>query len=88
MTASPHIQNNGVTAFELVIGYTPNISEFIQYKWFDWLWFHDPHDPNKQCLDRWLRSAHSARQGMKFHVLTNKGNVMTRSTILSLSITN
>ena len=35
LTATQHIQNNGVTAFESIMGYTPNISEFIQHKWFD-----------------------------------------------------
>ena len=85
LTATQHIQNNGVTAFESIMGYTPNISEFIQHKWFDWVWFNDPRDPDKQRLGRWLGPAHSAGQGMAFHVLTNTGNVMTRSTVVSLS---
>ena len=87
LTATNHIQNNGVTPFEMVMGYTPNISEFIQHKWFDWVWFNDPDDPDKQRLGRWLGPAHSVGQGMAFYVLTNKGNVMTRSTVVSLSHT-
>ena len=67
------------------MGYTPNISEFIQHKWFDWVWFNDPRDPDIQRLGRWLGPAHSAGQGMAFHVLTSAGNVMTRSTVASLS---
>ena len=50
LTATNHIQNNGVTPFEMVMGYTPNISEFIQHKWFDWIWFNDPMDPDKERL--------------------------------------
>ena len=57
LTATTHIQNLGVTAFEKVLGYTPNISEYIQHKWFDWVWFHDPDDPDKQRLGRWLGPA-------------------------------
>ena len=71
-----------MTAFETVLGYTPNISEYIQHKWFDWVWFNDPDDPDKQRLGRWLGPAHSVGQGMAFHVLTHKGNVMTRSTVV------
>jgi len=85
LTATTHIQNLGVTAFETVLGYTPNISEYIQHKWFDWVWFNDPDDPDKQRLGRWLGPAHSVGQGMAFHVLTHNGNVMTRSTVVSLS---
>ena len=32
ITATAHIQNLGVTAFEIVLGYTPNIAEHIQHK--------------------------------------------------------
>jgi len=85
LTATSHIQNLSVTVFETVLGYTPNIAKYIQHKWFDWVCFHDPDDPDKQRLGRWFGLAHSAGQGMAFHVLTNNGNVMTRITVVSLS---
>ena len=74
-----------MTAFETVLGYTTNIDEYIQHKCFDWVWFHDPDDPDKQRLGRWFGLAHSAGQGMAFHVLNDNENVMTRSTAVSLS---
>ena len=36
-TASTHMMNEGATAFEKVMGYTPNISEYIQHSWYDWV---------------------------------------------------
>ena len=84
LTASTHIMNEGATAFEKVMGYTPNISEYIQHDWYDWVWFNDPRDPDIQRLGRWLGPAHSANQGMAYHVLTNAGQVVTRSTVISL----
>ena len=36
VTATRHIYLDDVTPFEKVHGYTPNIAEFLSFKWFDW----------------------------------------------------
>ena len=51
--------NEGATAFEKVMGYIPNISEYIQHNWYDWVWFKNPRDPNIQRLSRWLGLANT-----------------------------
>ena len=35
LTASTHIMNDGATVYEKIMGYTPNISEYVQHKWYD-----------------------------------------------------
>ena len=75
----------GVATFEKVHGYSPNISEFLIFKWYDWVWYHDPDLPNKSAIGRWLGPAHDVTQGMAYHVLTSKGTVITRSTVHKLS---
>ena len=52
LTAISHIQNLGVITFEIVLGYTPNIAKYIQHKWFDLVYYHDPYNPDKQHLGR------------------------------------
>ena len=52
------------------MGYTPNISEYIQHSWYDWVWFNDPRDPAIQRLGRWLGLALTANQDMAYHILT------------------
>jgi hypothetical protein len=64
LTASPNIYLNGKTPFEPVHGYMPDISEYVTFKWYDWVWFHEPSNPEKQELGRWLGPAHNAGQGL------------------------
>ena len=81
LTASNDIQLDGRTPYEKVHGYTPNISEFIQNKWYDWIIFHEPDDPMKWNVGRWLGPGHSSGQGMAYNVLKSNGRVVVRSTI-------
>lgn len=87
LTASEHPYLEGVTPFEKVHGYSPNISEFIVFQWYEWVWYHDPDLPNRSGLGRWLGPAHDVSQGMAYHILTSKGTVLTRSTVHRLSDT-
>ena len=82
LTATNSPMLDGVTGFEKVMGYTPDISEYINFSWFDWVWYHDPTDPvDKFSIGRWCGAAHNSDQGMAYHVLTEKGQVVTRSTV-------
>ena len=81
VTAMQHITLDDVTPFEKVHGYTPNIAELLTHKWFDWVWYHDPNDPDKSRLGRWLGPAYNCGQGLAYYVLTDKGRVVTRSTV-------
>ena len=85
LTATDHIYLDGVTPYEKVHGYSPNISEFLTHKWYDWIWYHDPASPIRSELGRWLGPAHDATQGMAYHVLTQTGEVLTRSTVHKLN---
>ena len=77
---------DGRTPFEKVFGYTPDISEFMDLSWFEWVWYHDPSDDVKIKLGRWIGPAHSVGQGMESYILTDKSTVVTRSSISKLSI--
>ena len=67
--------------FEKLYGYTPNISEYLKHKWFDWVYFNNRINSGIQRLGRWLGPDHSVGQGMVFHVLSDIGKVVTRSTV-------
>ena len=85
LTASGHFLLEGVTPYEKVHGYSPNISELCMFKWYDWIWFHEPTDPMKMQLGRWLGPAYDIGQGMAHYVLASTGKVRTRSTVSALS---
>ena len=80
LTATDHFLLDGVTPFEKVHGYTPDISEYITYQW---VWYYCPHpsDNDKVQLGRWLGPAHDCGQGLAYHILSSSGYVLTRSTV-------
>ena len=82
LTATSHPALDGRTPFELVHGYTPNISEYTLFEWFQWIKYHDSMDPGVWKVGRWLGPATHIGQGMAFNVLTEKGEVKVRSTVL------
>ena len=85
LTTVNHISLDGVTPFEKVHGYSPNIAEFLVFKWYEWVWYYDPSSPDKQRLGRWLGPAHNCGQGLAYHVLSDKGKAVTRSTVTKIS---
>ena len=84
ITASDILLLDGLTPQGKLLGYTPNISEFLCFAWYDWIWFHEPSNPDKILIGRWLGPAHSSGQGLAHHVLTAAGKVVTRSTITNI----
>ena len=85
LTASDHMLLDGVTPFEKVFGYTPDIAEFLLFDWFQWIWYHDPSDPDEVNIGRWIGPSTNSGQALASHVLTATGRVITRSTVSSIS---
>ena len=83
LTATDHFLLDGVTPFEKVHGYTPDILEYIIFSWYQWVWYYVPHSSNndKVQLGRWLGPAHDCGQGLAYHILSPTGHVLTRSTV-------
>ena len=51
-TASGQLILDGSTPYEKVHGYTPDISELTSFHWYEWVWYHEPDDPDKFQLGR------------------------------------
>ena len=73
-----------VTPFQKVHGYTPNITEYTTFKWYDWVEYHDPKDSDKSRIGRWLGPAHNIGQGLCSHILSSDGKVVSRSTVIPI----
>jgi hypothetical protein len=52
LTASDLYQLNGRTPYEIVTGNTPDISEYLQYRWYDPVWYYNQIEqfPNDRRL--------------------------------------
>ena len=74
------------TPEEVVTGRTPDISEFAHFDWGQWVWYRDVSsfpEPNV-FLGRWLGVAHDVGQAMTYWILTAKGTVIARSSVIAL----
>ena len=73
---------------EVVESNTPDISEYAQFDWYQYVWYHDPavqfpEDPKK--LGRWIGVAHDVGSPMTFWILPASCRVLARSTVFPLS---
>ena len=44
LTVTNQFLLKNITPFEHIKGYTPDISEFVTFKWYDWCWYYDELD--------------------------------------------
>ena len=84
MTATSMYDLNGRTPFETVLGFTPDISELVEFNWYQWVWYHDPVNPHKDQLGRWLGPAHNVGQGLAYYILNSNAEVVVRSTVSAI----
>ena len=80
LTATRHFMLDERTPFEKVYGHTPNITEYIQYRWYEWIWFYDIIELNKKSLGRWLGPSLHVGELHTSYILAESVKVITRST--------
>jgi hypothetical protein len=88
LTAHDHFTLHGRTPHELVTGYTPDISEYLDYAWYDDVWYYDAMEnfPNeRRKLAKWLGVAHRVGQALCYYILPSSGIPIVRSTIQNLT---
>jgi Reverse transcriptase (RNA-dependent DNA polymerase) len=72
----------GRTGYELIVGRTPDISEWLDFSFYDWVWYwYQPGDDDNPRLGRWLSVAENIGGGMTYWILGENGNVNARSTV-------
>ena len=79
--ASPNLHLQGSTPYEKIHGRMPNITEYIQYQWFEWVWYSDVESSDDEDLGRWLGPALHAGRGHTSYILKRNGEVITRSSL-------
>jgi len=74
-----------VTPFELVHGYTPDISEFSSYEWYEVVWYQLPTEFQSQKLGCWVGVSKNIGSGHVYHIITHTGTVISTSSITHLT---
>ena len=74
------------TSTERVTGETPDISEDVDFQFYDTVWFWDhPHDPDNPYLGKWLGPSHRVGGPMCYYILKENGQVVSRTTVQNLT---
>ena len=84
LTAADIYRLGGRTPYECVFGYTPDISEYIEFELYEPVWFYDkehPYPDQPKMLGRWLGVAHKVGQAMCYYILKDNGEIVVRSTV-------
>ena len=72
---------DGGVPLQAVTGETVEISEYLDFGFYDRIWYRDNAGLGPQQLGRWLGVAKHQGAQMCFYVLTPKGTVVSRSTV-------
>jgi hypothetical protein len=76
------------TGYEHVTGETPDVSEWLDFSFYDPVWYWDmPSDePKGSNIGRWLGVAHRVGSDMCYWVLKDNGTVVSRTTVQHITI--
>ena len=72
----------GRTPHEAVVHETPDISEYLNFNFYDPIWYLDrPSSPDNVKIGRWLGVAHRIGSSLCYWILTATGKVIARTTV-------
>jgi hypothetical protein len=81
------LQRSGL---ELISGQTPDISEWLDFYFYDRVWYWDQKkmdmSDEQARIGRWLGIAHRIASDMTYWILTETGNVIARSTVQHITV--
>ena len=72
---------NNRCPLEKITGETIDISEYLDFGFYDWVWFRENAGLGETKLGRWLGVSHRVGTLMSFWVLTSNGKVLSRTTV-------
>ena len=74
--------DNKLTAYERIAGETPDISEWMDYGFYDWVYFWDvPGDSENPKIGKWVGVSHRIGNALCYYILKDNGQVISRSTV-------
>ena len=70
---------------EIITGDTPDISEHLDFSFYDWVKYHQNAGLGEPLTGRWLGVSHKVGQLMSYWILTSKGRVISCTTVQRLT---
>jgi hypothetical protein len=83
LTVHSNFAAQGCTPYELVTERTLDISEYVEFEWYEVLWYYDQDDfpTDRRRLGRWLGVAHRVGQACCYYILPFSGEPIVHSTV-------
>jgi hypothetical protein len=81
LTANSSFSLDGRTPMEEVTGETPDISEYLDFTFYDWVWYKDNAGVGDNMFGKWLGVSHRIGNLMSYWILTENGRVISRTTV-------
>ena len=69
LTASNAANLEGRTPLGTLTGKTPDISQYLDFAWYDWVWYKENAGLDVPKLGRFLGIANSSSNLLTFHIL-------------------
>lgn len=77
----------GQTGMDIVTGDTPDISQWLDFTFYDWAWYwHPPDTSSIPHIGRWLGVSHRVGSALCYWILTENGYVVARTTVQHVTI--
>ena len=71
----------GRCPLERITGETVDISEYLDFGFYDWVWYRENAGLGETKLGRWLGVSHRVGTLMSFWIITGTGKVLSRTTV-------
>ena len=71
------------SSYEHVVGYTPDITEYVSFAWYQWVYYWD-QDSKEKRLGRWLGPAHRIGQALCYYVILDNAEFIARPSVIPI----
>ena len=85
LTASNAAGLSGKTPLGALTGETPDISQYLDFGWYDWVWHKQNAGLEVPKLGRFLGVANSSSNMLTFHILPEVGISIQAGTVQSVT---
>jgi hypothetical protein len=73
---------DGRSGFEIITGDTPDIREWVDFTFYDWVWYwHSPNSDDNPRIGQWLGVSHRVGSALCYWILLSTGRVLARTTV-------
>jgi hypothetical protein len=75
------------TPHEVLTGNTPDISDLLDFEFYQWIKYYDPapFPEQREKLGRWLGPAHGIGQALCYYILKENGQIIARTSVRGLT---